>query len=60
MAKDVQAAKATTEFLNAVENKESDDKLKSILDKNPKLLESKEFAKKVFPKVGNKKKYGFG
>ena len=58
MAKDVQAAKAATEFLNAVENKESDDKLKSILDKNPKLLESKEFAKKVFPKVGNKKNMG--
>ncbi len=58
MAKDVQAARAATEFMKAIENKDSDDKLKAILEKNPKLLESKEFAKRVFPKVGDKKNMG--
>lgn len=50
--------RAARDFLKAVQDKASDEKLKDILTKNPKLLESKEFAKQVFPKVKNKENMG--
>ena len=49
---------AAAEFMKAIENKASNDELKTLLDKTPNLLSSEAFAKQVFPKVGDAKNMG--